>query len=226
MVQELLRILKVIRKKDFYAFRDRKINNTCLGNKGASWTIHPDDLSDKSIVYSFGVGEDISFDLALIEKFGITIHAFDPTPKSIGWVKSQQLPKQFVLHEIGLAAYDGVANFALPENPDHVSATILHKSSTSNFFNAEVRRLKTITSELSHSSIDILKMDIEGAEYDVLDDFISSDIEIKQLLVEFHHRFDGIGIRKSQEAIQKLRKAGYAIFSVSPNGEEFSFMKL
>ena len=30
------------------------------------------------MVYSFGVGQDISWDLAMIERFGVTVHAFDP----------------------------------------------------------------------------------------------------------------------------------------------------
>jgi len=34
-----------------------------------------------AVVYSLGIGEDISFDLALIEKYGARVHAFDPTPK-------------------------------------------------------------------------------------------------------------------------------------------------
>src|SRR5713101_7131829 len=41
------------------------------------------------IVYSLGVGEDISFDLALIQQFGVTIHAFDPTPRVREWLASQ-----------------------------------------------------------------------------------------------------------------------------------------
>jgi len=48
--------------------------------------------------------------------------------------------------------------------------------------------------ELRHASIDLLKMDIEGAEYDVLADMISQRIPVKQLLVEFHHRWPQIGV--------------------------------
>lgn len=41
--------------------------------------------------------------------------------------------------------------------------------------------------ELSHSVIDILKIDIEGSEYDVIEDLINSKIRPKELLNEFHH---------------------------------------
>jgi len=225
LFRKLLRFRKVILKKDFYIFADKKINTCNLGNHDASWTFCPDSINNKTIAYSFGVGNDISFDLEIIKKYGVTIHAFDPTPKAIQWLKSQQLPTQFIFHEYGLAAYDGIAKFTLPENPEHVSASILQKSSSSGYFDAEVKRLKTIMQNLSHNSVDILKIDIEGAEYEVIDDIISSGKEINQILIEFHHRFQNVGIDKSKKAIQKLKNAGYSIFSVSATGEEISFIK-
>src|SRR5262245_45261334 len=62
-----------------------------LGSEYGGWCICPDSLGPQSVVYSVGVGEDISFDLALIERFGLQVHAFDPTPKSVRWVKQQSL---------------------------------------------------------------------------------------------------------------------------------------
>lgn len=44
----------------------------------ASWVIVPKGIDEQSVVYSFGAGKDISWDLALIKKYGLTIHAFDP----------------------------------------------------------------------------------------------------------------------------------------------------
>ena len=78
---------------------------------------------------------------------------------------------------------------------------------------------------LSHNHIDILKMDIEGAEYDVIDDILSSNIAIKQILVEFHHRFPNVGLKKTKETIKKLNNFGYRIFHISNNGEDYSFIK-
>lgn len=46
---------------------------------------------------------------------------------------------------------------------------------------------------------------------------------IPQLLIDFHHRFSEIGLGRTLSAIRRLQSAGYAVFDVSPNGEEFSF---
>jgi hypothetical protein len=70
---------------------------------------------------------------------------------------------------------------------------------------APVRHIATIMKELGHGSIDLLKMDIEGAEYGVIEDLSSSQIPIGQICVEFHHRWKEIGPSKTRRAIDCLR---------------------
>jgi hypothetical protein len=84
--------------------------------------------------------------------------------------------------------------------------------------------MRSFLAELQHSRIDLLKMDIEGAEYAVIDDIVASGIIVKQLLVEFHHRWKEVGVSKTKHAVRKLNAAGYRIFAVSPNGEEYGFL--
>jgi len=176
-------------------------------------------------LYIFGIGKEISFDLAIIEEFGLSVNAFDPTPNSIEWIKSLTLPSTFILHVYGLADFNGEVTFFPPENPEFISHSIIEKTKTKDkAIKVHVKKLKTIMQELGHSHIDILKMDIEGAEYDVIEDIRLSNIRPKQLLVEFHHRFPNIGISKSKQAISNLRKMGYQLFSISTSGEEFSFI--
>jgi hypothetical protein len=95
------------------------------GTEYVEWNICPIHITKESIVYSFGVGENISFNLSMIKKFGVNIYAFDPTPRLIAWVKSQKLPKEFHFFPYGIADYDGIAKFYPPENPEHESHSIL-----------------------------------------------------------------------------------------------------
>lgn len=130
------------------------------------------------------------------------------------------------MHDYGIAAIDGNVSFSPPENPDHVSHTLLDRPSTkAKAISVPVKRLSTIMKELGHDQIDILKMDIEGAEYDVIKDIGKSGIGPLQILVEFHHRFPGVGIKRSKEAIDRLRSMGYQLFSVSTTNEEFCFIR-
>jgi len=225
-VQHIKRALHVIRGQDFWQSPQILSEKLLLGNDGANWCVCPNGLSASSIVYSFGVGEDISFDLELISRFGPCVHAFDPTPRSIEWVAGQRVPEKFIFHAYGVADFDGVAKFLPPVNPAHVSHTLLARNTPRPAIEVPVHRLMTIMKLLSHSRIDLLKMDIEGAEYAVLNDLLTSGIPMNQLLVEFHHRWRELGPQKTKQAIRGLNSAGYRIFDVSPSGEEYSFLRI
>jgi FkbM family methyltransferase len=220
----IIRTLKVIRGKDFFFRWQTSIPTVTLGNSNASFTICPDFINASSIVYSVGVGTDISFDLELIKKFNLKIFAFDPTPKSIDWIKGQFLPDNFSFHPFGLAKEGGVIDLFLPENNNHVSGSIISHHSDSSI-KVEMKSLLQLMNLLGHTKIDVLKMDIEGAEYGVIDHILEKNIEISQLLVEFHHRMPGISKELTKNALQKLNAGGFRVFHISPSGEEYSLIK-
>jgi FkbM family methyltransferase len=217
---------RILGGSDVYISKQLDCEVVYLGNLGASWPICREALPDKPLVYSFGVGEDISFDLELIRLFDATIHAFDPTPGAIAWINGQQLPENFHFHACGLADHDGVSRFRAPINPAHVSHSMVAVKGAVPSCELPVKRMQTIISELRHPRVDLVKVDIEGAEYVVIDDFIASGIFVKQLLVEFHHRWKEISVSKTKLAIRKLNAAGYRIFATSPTGEEYGFLNL
>lgn len=204
---------------------DGQIKTEHHGADGADWTIEKDSLTPQSVVYSFGVGTDISFDLALLKKYGCPIYAFDPTPEVKDWLSKQSLPPQFQFSPMGLSHENAKVKFYLPEVETHISHSAQTNKADARFVELPVKRLKTILEEKGHTAIDVLKMDIEGFEYSTLDDILSSKIPIRQLLVEFHHGMYGYKKQDSERAIEKLKVAGYKLFSVSDMGLEYSFIK-
>ncbi|MCB9098616.1 MAG: FkbM family methyltransferase [Anaerolineales bacterium] len=226
IARRLKTLAKAVLGKELLINPDVTIDKERFGSDYGGWDIVVTGLNADSVVYSFGVGEDASFDVALIDKFALTIHAFDPTPKSIEWVKRQRFSDKFVMHSYGIAAFDGDVSFNPPENPDHVSHTILDRPSTkTKAIWVPVKKMSTIMQELGHDHIHIVKMDIEGAEYDVIEDIYQSNVRPDQMLIEFHHRFPGVGTLKTRDAINKVRAMGYQLFSVSDTKEEFGFIR-
>jgi len=195
-----------------------------FGSGYGGWEAVEPLVREDSVIYSFGLGEDISFDLELIRACRPVVHGFDPTPRSIEWVRQQRLPPQFRLHELGISDFDGEATFHPPRDPTHVSHSMVEAEGRSGGVRMPVRRLETIMATLGHDHVDLLKMDIEGAEYGVIDHLAKTDIRPSQLLVEFHHRFAKIGWPRSQASIATLRECGYRLFWVSKSVEEFGFV--
>lgn len=197
-----------------------------LGQGAGAWAVWPDNLGPESVVYSFGVGRDISFERAMIERFGLTVHAFDPTPLALEWLKSQQLPQRFHLHELGVASYDGYARFQPPTKAKFESFSMLRASGQGAPIDAPVRRFRTLAAMLGHARVDVLKMDIEGAEYTVLRDIAPSGVAIGQILVEFHHRWKEVGAGRTRRAIEELAEAGFQVAGVSSSGTEYTFVAI
>ena len=190
------------------------------------WAVCPVGLTADSLVYSLGIGEDISWDRYLIERYGVTIHAFDPTPRSLAWLRAQPLPPRFHVHPWGVADFDGETPFRPPLKPHHVDYTIIARTATrQSAIQVPMLRLSTIMRRLGHEQIDLLKMDIEGAEYGVIADLLQSGIAVPQLLIEFHHRFPEIHIDCTRRSIRLLGEAGYQIFAISDSGQEYGFLQ-
>ena len=216
---------KILKKKEVYYPLQVRVNRFRAGNIFSSWTVCPDGLNAESLVLSFGVGKDISWEIALSRKYGCRILLFDPTPASVEWISRQDLPKNFTFYSFGISDHDGTERFYLPADQGHVSASIFHGVSSNSFFEAEVHTLGWILDMIGLKKVHILKMDIEGAEYKVIQSLQVLNFRPQQILIEFHHRFPEIQIAHTRDAIKALNEMGYRIFYISPNGEEYSFIR-
>lgn len=197
--------------------------------RDGGWWLDPSLLSPGAVVYSLGVGEDTAFDVALIEKYGAVVHAFDPTPSSVALVREMDLPEAFHFHPWAVADAAGQLTFYPRVRKDGTLSDVMYTlipedAARDHGIRVPAYTLDSIVEKLGHDRIDLLKMDIEGAEYDVLEGMLRSQVRPRQLLVEFHHRFPGIGKARTAAMIDRLREAGYRIFAVSETGREVSFM--
>lgn len=184
-----------------------------LGSEYGGWVIPMSVLSDSSVCYCVGVGEDITFDLALIDHFDCRVFAFDPTPRAALHVElhAKDVPN-FHFYNVGVWREDqeGVRFYA-PRDSRHVSHSIVNLQGTSDFFEAECKRLSSLMKDLGHRRIDLLKLDVEGAEYDVLDTVMKDGLDVGVVCVEFDQPSPLI---KTWKIVRTLNDHGYALVSV------------
>ncbi len=193
------------------------------------WWYDPTLLDASSIVYSFGVGDTIDFDLELIERTRATVHAFDPTPVSLETLSAASLPPLFRFHQVAAAADDGVLRLYPGVRKDGSLSKTMYtlvedERSRNAMIEVPAKTVASICEEMAHDTVDLVKLDIEGAEYTVIDQMLASGLRPRQLLVEFHHRHSGKGVEGTIELVDRIREAGYRIFALYDTGPEISFI--
>lgn len=202
-----------------------KVEMVRLGSAYGGWIVAIDPLRrvNSPVVLSFGLGDDISFDEAICRNFGAIVYGFDPTPSSLDCLKRKGIPSNMQIMPIGISSFDGDQEFCLPDG--ELRGNFSSKATNGRTTTCRVMRYDTLLEMLNIQHIDILKLDVEGAEYEVIPQIMSSRLLPRQLLVEFHHRLHGIHVRETRKVVELIKQAGFSLFAVSPAGQELSFIR-
>jgi FkbM family methyltransferase len=190
-----------------------------LGNE-AGWSLDIQGLNSKSFVISAGAGYDISFELDLVSRSGCSLVLLDPSPTGCETVSKVQLPSGMFFEPMALSDQVGRLLLAKPLKNSEGSWRIPTNG------NVDEMPCTTITEIMMQHSVevlDLLKIDIEGFEYQVLEDVIRHQIPVRQICVEIHQ---GREFKKTRydrwKLIFKLYKSGYRI--IHHDGWDHTFL--
>ncbi|HET6337247.1 MAG TPA: FkbM family methyltransferase [Polyangiales bacterium] len=194
--------------------------------KVSSWHIAPARLRADSVVVSAGVGTDISFEQELIEYTGCRVLLLDPSPTGIATMaRPENQCSRIEFLPVGLAGTDG----ELVLNPPRVAAegsfwAAPSATPSQDALRLPCRSLSSLARERGFSRIDLLKMDIEGSEYDVIDDLVRSGLELGQVCVEFHHFMSEISLLRTLRALGRLRSCGLRL--AHKQGSDYTLVRV
>jgi FkbM family methyltransferase len=176
-----------------------------LGSQYGGWWVPTSVLTPGAVAYCAGAGEDVTFELALL-RHGVRVTTFDPTPRSVSYVASLTIEDdRFRFVPVGWWNDDTEIDLFAPRDPTHVSYSALDLQGTGESITVGVRRVATLARELGDTALDIIKMDIEGAEMVVIPDLLSSGPLPRVLCVEF----DKVRpLRDVLSLIQRIKRAG------------------
>ena len=182
-----------------------------LGTEYGGWLVDLSLIPERSTIISAGIGEDISFDLELIKKRRCNIIGVDPTPKSHLFIEKQNTLTNFLLVKKALDSESGKKiKMYKNSNPNHVSESILpsHFSvKESESYHAKTICLQDMFNK--YDDVSLIKMDIEGSEYDVLNNLKDIPNSVKQMCIEFHHFCTNYHISDTHNIINLLNKLGF-----------------
>lgn len=197
-----------------------------VGSSYGGWVIPVDRLSRDSVCYCVGCGEDISFDLGLISRYGCNVWAFDPTPRAIAYVRdTTRAVRGYHFEPTALWDHRGTVSFFVPENREHVSHSITNLQKSADAITVPCDRLSNIARANGHTHIALLKLDIEGAERTVLETMLEDGVVVDVLLVEFDElgRPTGERWQAVKRCVEQLLGCGFELFWI--DGLNFTFVR-
>lgn len=195
------------------------------GSDYGGWVTLANSLDECSSVISAGLGQDISFDCSLIEKYKCKVTGYDPDLNAYAQHNKDSFPVGFEWRLQGVGAKNATMKLYRPPRPDWVSGTLVKGAiqHSQEFDLVEVIDVLEIMKR-HHEGVDLFKMDIEGAEYEVIERLKNNELlgQIGQLLVEFHHgnKYKGSDTRRH---VDMILRSGFELFWVSEVGHEFAF---
>ncbi|WP_275572226.1 FkbM family methyltransferase [Mycolicibacterium vanbaalenii] len=179
-----------------------------LGTVYGGWWVPKSSLKAGNLAYCAGAGEDISFDRALHAE-GLEVAVFDPTPRAIKFVATAApADKKFRFYPVGWWDSATSLKFYAPRDATHVSHSVVNLQGTEHFFEAQVERVSDLAERFGDTEIEIIKMDIEGAEYAVLEDLLQNGPLPRVLCIEFDQPESPL---KTIRAVKKLRASDYTL---------------
>lgn len=183
--------------------------------KVGNYIIHRLPKGSRPIIYSFGIGNDISFDEEAAALFDVPVFMYDPTPAVAGFMADHAGNDRLVFRGEGIFSREDELKFYTSDEKLNASLYPIHNSDQHEV--VRCRPLSAFVEENGHDRIDLLKMDIEGVADDVLNQILDeTTIRPRQIVTEFEIK--GIEnpltyLPKILEVARKLQAAGYLIFN-------------
>jgi len=178
------RLIKEFTKKNLDQLDDFNIVNV------SNYLIKENVINSNSVIYSFGIGENLEFEKKLSKKYNCKVYCFDPTSLAINFMKSEKYDENKIIYQpYGIWKDDGKIKFFRQDekNLNKSGGSITNLFETSSYDLLDCFKLSTLMKNNKNNNIDVIKLDIEGASIDVIEDFINDEIFPGQIVAEFEY---------------------------------------
>lgn len=173
------------------------------------------------VVYSFGSNGELTFEEALIRATHgrCEVHVFDFSVSDDQAQQAEQI-EGVKFHRYGIS-----------ETDQHVSEPFTYEDRSVPSY--ELKSLPSIMRDLGHKWIDVLKMDVEGAEYSVLQSIVqhykraNQTVPITQAQIEYHQHDKQPTRQDLIATLTAFEKSGFRAFHSEYNyrGEPWHYIE-
>ena len=205
-------------------WREWRLPRGCerLGTKYGGWWVFGPAIRKNPLLVDCGLGRDISFPVAFLGRFGGRVIGIDPNPAAIEYARAHAPAEMDIRSEAFWTEPGHTITFHLPRPPeqlprgaDGVSGSLLgsHSYAGSESLEVPTTSLGAVLESVGHEDCDVLKLDIEGAEYAVLEALCAAGelARVRQLLVEYHHHCTDHSLEDTLGSIARVEASGFEL---------------
>jgi FkbM family methyltransferase len=178
-----------------------------LGSSYGGWTLPGNLIEPSWTCYLVGAGGDVSVDLDLIRRYGVTVRSFDAVADYVDRARKEADGEPgFSAHHAAIATQDGPIRMQVSHDPQSQSVSAARLYDSDRFIELPGRTLRSLMAELGDQRIDLLKLDIEGSEYEVLPTLDLPELGVKVFAIQLHHTGS---VADARRLIARLSDQGY-----------------
>jgi FkbM family methyltransferase len=178
-----------------------------LGSPYGGWTLPEGVIESSWVCYCVGAGGDISLDVELLDRFGATVRSFDAVSDYVELARVQADGRErFSAHHAAIARRDGPLRVQWTHDAGSSSVSSAGLYESDRYVEVPGRSIRSLMAELGDERIDLLKLDIEGGEYELLPTLDLAGLGVKVFATQLHHTSS---VRSAKRLIADLRAKGY-----------------
>jgi FkbM family methyltransferase len=185
-----------------------------VGTFYGSWVVPAGAIEDGWVCYCVGTGADISFEIELTNLARVTVRSFEAVEGLAEYARglAEGHPDITIEHS-ALAMSDGPVRMQVSHVPASQSVSGAQLYEGASYVEVPGRTLGSLKEEHGDAAVELMKIDIEGLEYELVPTLDLRALGVKVFCIQLHHNRS---IRQAKAFVAQLAAQGYDLVAVHP----------
>lgn len=178
-------------------------------------------FNSNSVIIDAGCGFQADFSCTLIKDYNLQAFGIDPTLKHKPFLAELEAKNNGKFKHVPVAITKNNGKITFNETLDNESGSILaeHKNilhDSIRTYEVESMNLLALLDHLHLKEVDLLKLDLEGAEFELLNNITKEElVPFKQIFIEFHHlAVTGLSKKDTFRIVKRIKSFGFKTFTL------------